>query len=184
MTQNGAVPVPTQGGAASLEILSRISFLEHRIEKVEKHATENTYGVVRLSGATDITDSTGIALDSTQNNASVDGTLANRIVHNQNKIGSLELKTNLIEFEKFLGENYVMNYNDFPTPGFYHIASLSGYPDGNAPSTNVGDYHCVAFYPNPYFQTMLMISPRETTKVYFGSFWNKVFGKWKTLTLE
>lgn len=110
--------------------------------------------------------------------------MANRIAHNRNEIELLGTKTNSIEFGKYLGENYVMNYNDFPAPGFYHIASLSSYPDGNAPSINVGDYHCVALYPNPYFQTMLMVSPRDTSKIYFGSFWNKVFGKWKILTVE
>lgn len=77
-----------------------------------------------------------------------------------------------------------MNYNDFPVPGLYQIGSLAENPSGNAPlDSNVGDYRALAINNNPYFQVLLLFSPRWLERFYYGRFWNGAFEGWKKISI-
>ena len=68
------------GGGTSLEVLSRIAVLEKEISDLKQTiATPDTYGLSKITDATDVTENNGLVLGAVQNNASVPGTLANKI---------------------------------------------------------------------------------------------------------
>ena len=68
------------GGGTSLEALSRIAVLEKELSDLKQTiATPDTYGLSKITDATDVTENNGLVLGAVQNNASVPGTLANKI---------------------------------------------------------------------------------------------------------
>ena len=85
---------------------------------------------------------------------------------------------------KRMPDNYVMNCDDFLTPGFYHLGVLSSTPAKNAPPNNVGDYLAYAFCDNYPFQVLLTVSPRDTAHMYIGRFWNREFIGWGVINFD
>lgn len=89
-----------------------------------------------------------------------------------------------LQINKNLGDNYVMNSNDFDKVGFYLISSLSDVETDegfkNAPDGNSGDYKVLALNgSDSNYQVVLMTSPRDFAPLYIGFFWNQ---KWKGWT--
>ena len=75
---------------------SMVSDLTQKLEGVERSRASSTdYGLVRLSSSESVTDSTGLSLPASEKNASVDGTLANKIA-----------KTKNVEFFKLTPEKF------------------------------------------------------------------------------
>ena len=73
-------------GGVNLELLARLRLMEDKItglqqelDAVKNSRAGNEPGLVRLSSSQSVTDSTGLALPTSENNAAVAGTLANRI---------------------------------------------------------------------------------------------------------
>lgn len=93
MTQSGEIPIPS--GGANIELLNRICQMEEKIEEIaselsefkKSRADKTNYGLVRLSDASSVTNSDGLALPSSEKNAAISGTLANLI--NAAKISSV-----------------------------------------------------------------------------------------------
>lgn len=63
--------------------------IQARKEAEELKAASGVYGHVKLSDSSAVTDSTGLALPATEKNASIDGTLANKIENFSSKIDLL-----------------------------------------------------------------------------------------------
>ncbi len=83
MTKDGLLEIPVRGGDDRNEI-QRLEALivENRaqIEGIKNlKADVGNYGLVKLSDSSAVTDSAGLALPASQNNANVEGTLASRI---------------------------------------------------------------------------------------------------------
>lgn len=57
------------------------------IEEIKELRAGDDYGLVRLSASGAVTDSTGLALPTSEKNAGLTGTLANRIENNKSEIG-------------------------------------------------------------------------------------------------
>ena len=86
MTETGLIEVPTRSGGVNLELLARLRLMEERItglqqelDSVKNSRAGNEPGLTRLSSSQSVTDSTGLALPTSENNAAIAGTLANRI---------------------------------------------------------------------------------------------------------
>lgn len=105
------------GGGTSLSDRDRIAALERKIELLETTiATEEIHGLVRLSSSSTVTDSTGLALPSSENNASLEGSIAQRIerckeISQINKSAIEKMKLNNSESSSTLA-----------SPGWYRIA--------------------------------------------------------------
>lgn len=74
------------GGGINLELLARLQLLENEVSGLRQELTQvkqsrggEDYGLVKLTSSSTVTDSTGLALPTSENNATVEGTLANRI---------------------------------------------------------------------------------------------------------
>lgn len=140
-------------------------------------ASPTTYGMVKVTDSAAVMDSTGLALAATEKNATIQGTLANKIA---------QLNTDLIfrlKDHQSLGENYVMNWADFTRPGLYHIGSLSEADEKNYPHPyNVGYYHLLCVSDNGEWQVLLLFSPRlwidNKVCFYIGYFQNGNFSGW------
>ena len=61
----------------------KITGLQQELDAVKNSRAGNEPGLVRLSSSQSVTDSTGLALPTSENNAAVAGTLANRIEKNK-----------------------------------------------------------------------------------------------------
>lgn len=92
MTSEGELEVPTRGGLDKSEIARLESLIEENkqlaqqnrkmIEEIkETHATQDTYGLSRVTRRGDITFvDGGMAMSAVENNPSIEGTLANNIL--------------------------------------------------------------------------------------------------------
>ena len=68
------------GGGTSPADRDRISALEQRINLLEnKYATETEPGLVRLTKSKSVTDSTGLAVPSSELNAALEGSIAHKV---------------------------------------------------------------------------------------------------------
>lgn len=83
ITPEGEIRVPMQG-SPSPEVLARLEFLESTAASLQQEINElkgsiagESYGLVKLSDRTDITDTSGIALSARQNNPAIEGTIRN-----------------------------------------------------------------------------------------------------------
>ena len=81
------------GGGINLELLARLKSLEDQVSGLQQELSEvkasrggNDYGLVKLSSSQSITNSVGLALPASENNAGISGTLANRIANNRNAL--------------------------------------------------------------------------------------------------
>ena len=83
MTSQGEINVPTHsGGGVNLELLNRIENLEKAVDvlKSSRSSTED-FGLSKISDSTTVTTSdSGLVLGAKENNASISGTLANKIL--------------------------------------------------------------------------------------------------------
>lgn len=71
---------PVQNKVVNKYIDEKISELTKTIEEAKAlRATLQSYGMVKLTDSTAVTDSTGLALPATEKNASIEGTIANQI---------------------------------------------------------------------------------------------------------
>ena len=105
--------------------------------------------------------------------------------HDERYYSKQEVNTNFLKARcKRIPDNYVMNCDDFLTPGFYHLGVLSSTPAKNAPPNNVGDYLVYAFCDNYPFQVLLAVSPRDTAHMYIGRFWNREFTGWGVINFD
>lgn len=75
-------------------MLARLQALEYQVSGLRQELSEvkssrggNDYGLVKLSASGAVTNSTGLALPTSENNAGLTGTLANRIENNKLEIG-------------------------------------------------------------------------------------------------
>lgn len=156
-----------------------------RVDAIESSRSDfDNYGLTKLCDLPSITDSTGLALPSSEKNAALEGTLANMIGKANARIDGTDAKFAGLKSMIRLPENYVMNFNDFLGPGFYHLGSLAQSPAGNAPDLNVGDYKVVAFNDNSQFQVLVMLSPRDTAHMYIGRFWAGTFTGWGVINFD
>lgn len=92
MTSEGELEVPTRGGTGKSEITRLEALIEENkqlaqqnrqmIEEIKAtHATQDTYGLSRVTRSGDITlVDGGMAMSAVENNPSIDGTLANQIL--------------------------------------------------------------------------------------------------------
>ena len=84
-----------------------------------------------------------------------------------------------------LGENYVLNVNDFISPGLYRCDSLATSPSGNMPEINNGDFYIWRMdNGDAAFATILLFSPRISDVFYIGHFWESVWQGWKKIAPE
>ncbi len=72
---------------AIFEALQRLENLENETRALR--ATLSDYGLAKLSDSEAVTDSTGLALPATEKNASIEGTLANRIEKVDGKVNGI-----------------------------------------------------------------------------------------------
>ncbi len=87
--------VAGNAGGGYEDVLAKLNELEQRIGQVESlRADLESYGLVKLSSSSAVTDSAGLAVPASELNAATEGTIANRI----EKLGAgLDVfKTNLI----------------------------------------------------------------------------------------
>lgn len=92
----------TLGGGTNPEIESKI---EEILLRIDTHASETEYGMVKLSSASNITTINGFALPAKEKNASIDGTIANtinKINNNVTNVGN-SVKNNLT-YKDFTGD--------------------------------------------------------------------------------
>lgn len=104
MTPEGELRIPMQG-SPSPEVLDRLEFLENTAASLQQEINElkgsiagESYGLVKLSDRTDITDASGIALSARQNNPSIKDTLANII-----QSVKQTMDTSILDNVRFLG---------------------------------------------------------------------------------
>ena len=159
-------------GGVNNGILERIEAVESEIPDIKSQMALKL-PADRVTDSASITEP-GWALDAREKNGALEGTLAGRI----EEISNLSLKYHGTSFE-----NYVMKYTDFPVPGIYQIGTLAENPAGNAPDSNVGDYRALAVNNNPYFQVLLLFSPRWLERFYYGRFWNGEFSGWRKVSM-
>lgn len=105
-------------------VAEAIEQIESDIARLEGlKASLSQYGSVKLSSATDVTDSTGLALPATEKNPSIEGSLANRI-ESLSKNWSLIFQTTESNGEGTI-ENF-KNYNEFVI-----LLSANGFVNSN-----------------------------------------------------
>lgn len=91
-------PVPSGSGVVSAELLARISDLENEVSTLKaQKATADAFGLVKLTDASDVTESTGLALPASEKNASIDGTIGNFISKLSNRIGNIKYLPSISE---------------------------------------------------------------------------------------
>ena len=82
MTKTGPLPVPVQSGV-NADLLNQVSFMQGAIQELrermdaveQSRATEENYGIVKLSGSSTVTQDMGLALSSKEKNPAVSGTM-------------------------------------------------------------------------------------------------------------
>lgn len=91
--QRSGVLSPVGGGTGAWKEVEQIKDSMQdalgRIEQIERPATEDHAGIVRLCGLTDVTKSDGLALPSSEKNPGMQGTLAEQISKNKDAADSL-----------------------------------------------------------------------------------------------
>lgn len=134
MKKTGPLEVPTRGGGISLELLARISALESTVEGLTKslgdanteiqrlsglRATHDRYGMAKICDLSTVTDSEGLVLPASQNNAAINGSLANRI----KKLGdrSLVVQHRLLNVNEQYVESQWGNIYSIFNLGFYFL---------------------------------------------------------------
>ena len=87
ITPQGPVEVPVRGGGINLELLAKLQALEDQVSGLRQELSEvkssragNDYGLVKLSSSQSITNSVGLALPASENNAGISGSLRQNIV--------------------------------------------------------------------------------------------------------
>lgn len=129
------------GGGINLEMLARLQALEDQVSRLRQELSEvkssrggNDYGLVKLSASGAVTNSTGLALPTSENNAGLTGTLANRIATTQNRVANTFSKIwiqNGSESDDEGGHNWIVgktytstenfsNFNAFSMDMFWH----------------------------------------------------------------
>lgn len=98
--------LPAWGGV-NLELLTRIDALERAVEQIRSQkASENAFGIAKLTNAQDVTDAnSGLALSAMQNNAGIEGTIANRLDFVQRIIGQILCIRKIVEIHVLSREN-------------------------------------------------------------------------------
>lgn len=118
MTTTGELPIPTQGGATSLETLARITALEQELADLKRSvASDTAYGLAKVTNATDVTEEIGIAISAVQNNASVSGSLRYEIE---------QVNKNLVKRKKLFRYNGIIQDEEIITlsSGDYHALEV------------------------------------------------------------
>lgn len=100
ITPQGPVEVPVRGGGINLELLAKLQALEDQVSGLRQELSEvkasragNDYGLVKLSSSQSITNSVGLALPASENNAGISGSLRQNIVSLWEKANSYAAKT-------------------------------------------------------------------------------------------
>lgn len=120
MTKDGLANIPTLSGGGH-GILERISGLEHKVAQIENtNATTDTYGLAKISAATDVTrNDSGLVMGARENNPSLDGTIANRF-------GKLESRIqNVYSLSGGIRINSNSDLNNYKDIGNYYCSSTA-----------------------------------------------------------
>lgn len=74
-------------GGVPLELIENIESINQEIQNIKNtKASTTNYGIVKLSNANNITDSLGLAIPASENNAAISGSLANKIANIESKL--------------------------------------------------------------------------------------------------
>lgn len=127
-------------GGVSPDLLARIAALETKVNALEgTHADSNNYGTVKLSNAADVTDSTGLAVPTSELNATIGGTLANLIKKHNALNGTI-------------GVNVPLTTYKLPQMGVYILSTIHG----GAWSGMCG---CYIVHYNPIYDGTCLLTP-------------------------
>lgn len=92
------------GGGVSAALLARIAALETKVTALEStHGDSQSYGTVKLSNATDVTNSAGLAVPTSELNVAIENTLANKMENLKSElynISGMVIGTSLSEYVK------------------------------------------------------------------------------------
>ena len=160
MTNNGPVQVPTlSGGGVNLNILNRISVLESEVAALKRgKATDQEYGLAKISGSQDITETdSGLVLGAVQNNPSVEGTLANRILKTTDGL-SIHFTRAVLNFT----DGYAFMNLDKTPYGLLCLAQLAG--------GNWRDYAVCAAYPDKN-RIFILLTKKITNAEAINAVW-------------
>lgn len=113
------------GGGINQSVLDRIDSLESESQSLKTEldqtrrelqelksarATQNTYGLSKISGSSSVTTDDGLVLSTKEKNASISGTLANQILQAKNeanriKVHRVEIMANFVDGRAFFNYN-------------------------------------------------------------------------------
>lgn len=123
------------GGGINLELLAKLQALEDQVSGLRQELSEvkssragNDYGLVKLSSSQSITNSVGLALPASENNESINGTLANRVAVTNDRIRQIFSKTciqNSGESEGGNGFNWIVGKTYTSTESFDNFSAFS-----------------------------------------------------------
>lgn len=105
-----------------------IARLQQELNAVKDSVAGSEPGLVRLSNSQSVTDSTGLALPTSENNAAMAGTLANRVEATNDRIRQIFSKTwiqNSGESEGGAGFNWIVGKTYTSTEGFDNFSAFS-----------------------------------------------------------
>ena len=105
-----------------------IAGLQRELAAVKQSRAGSEPGLVRLSSSQSVTDSTGLALPTSENNASINGTLANRVEATNDRIRQIFSKTwiqNSGESEGGTGFNWIVGKTYTSTESFDNFSVFS-----------------------------------------------------------
>lgn len=105
-----------------------IAALQRELNAVKNSRGGDEPGLVRLSSSQSVTDSTGLALPTSENNASINGTLANRVSVTNDRIRYIFSKTwiqNSEESEGGGGFNWIVGKTYTSTESFDNFSAFS-----------------------------------------------------------
>ena len=87
MTQGGLIYVPQGPGGVNLELLTRIDALEQELFTIKQTiGSDLEYGLAKVTNSSSVNTENGIAMSAMQNNAAINGTLANAIAGLKNSV--------------------------------------------------------------------------------------------------
>lgn len=145
MTPTGEQKVPAGGGVANIELLTRLDVIENEIQILKKKATENEYGLAKISEASDVTESdNGLVLGAKEKNANIDGSIAYNIEKvKENGIVKTFAPNLLVPQEKFtilncsaIGNVVLIRFNISAGYIFYNTQAVMQVPESFRPAQN------------------------------------------------
>lgn len=142
MTPTGPIPIPVSGGAISLETLKKIADIEKELFNLKQTiASDTMFGLSKITSASDVTLESGIALSAVQNNPNIEGSIAQKVAKNKEKIEQTDAKFAnyyILSGGVEINPNEDLNSAKFFVPGNYYcglndnVQTLKNCPTTNA----------------------------------------------------